>query len=93
MQDLKAAGERERIRFVENEIDLSTTFLDLARTEASMDEPAAVKSLMEKARLGFETAGRFLNGIESTKERERLQTKHDHLAQLLSAASTTEPGT
>ncbi len=92
MQDLKAAGARERIRFVENEIDLSTTFLELARTEATMNEPAAVKTLIEKARLGFETAGRFLNGIESTEERERLRTKRDHLAQLLSAANATEPG-
>lgn len=34
-QDLKEAGNRERIRFVENEIDLSTTFMQLAVTEAA----------------------------------------------------------
>lgn len=88
MEDLKAAGARECIRFVENEIDLSTTFLDLARTEASMNEPAAVKSLLAKARLGFETAARFLSAIESPEERDRLRTKLDRLAERISATRT-----
>jgi hypothetical protein len=87
VEALKDTAERERIRFVENEIDLSMTFLDLARTEAELDEPAAVATLVGKARVGFETAGRFLNGIASTPERERLRAKLDRLGQLLSKAS------
>lgn len=56
-----------------------------------MNEPAAVQDLIAKARLGFETAARFLPGIESAAERQRLTDKLERLGRDLSGAESLAP--
>ena len=63
-------SEGAKIDFLQNEIDLCNTFLDLAYIEVD-DAPARVKA-GENARQAYKTAQQWVGAIQDSQARERL---------------------
>jgi hypothetical protein len=78
--------DRTRAEFVEREIDLSYTFLDLASTERELGDNAHAQAVLCKARLGYETAARFLGDVRDLAARDRLQVELERLLKALDGA-------
>lgn len=75
MADESPANDAEapRIQFLENELDLCKTFLDVAAVE--IDDPAAAHAAVAKAREGFDVALTWISSIRNETERDRLMNK------------------
>ena len=84
LRDLRDEGDIERIRLINNEIDLATTFLKLAHTEEGLDggESKSLK-LIAMARRAYDTAASLLTKVESPVERQRLEGKHRQLGKAI----------
>ncbi len=80
-----AQMDRTRAEFVEREIDLSYTFLDLASTEKGLDDIHS-EVVLRKARLGYETAARFLGDVRDLEARDRLHKELERLRTSLEGA-------
>ena len=80
-----AQMDRTRAEFVEREIDLSYTFLDLAATEKGLDEMHS-QAVLQKARLAYETAVRFLGDVKDPGAQDRLRVESERLLQALNGA-------
>ncbi|HYL72633.1 MAG TPA: hypothetical protein VEU96_00425 [Bryobacteraceae bacterium] len=78
--------DRTRAEFIEREIDLAFTFLDLASTEKGLGDEIHAQAILRKARLGYETAARFLSDVKDTEAKDRLQTELERLLQALDRA-------
>ncbi|HEX4750788.1 MAG TPA: hypothetical protein VH302_14695 [Bryobacteraceae bacterium] len=66
-------GEQTRIQFLDNEMDLCDTFLNVALVDA--DNPKAATSARTEARRGYETALAWINSVRDAEERARLAAK------------------
>jgi len=71
--DTLDAAERARIEFLDNEIDLCQTFLDVAKIDA--DDPSAAACAKAKADVGYQTALGFVSTIRSAQQRGRIMGK------------------
>ena len=97
MSDESPANDSElpRIQFLENELDLCKTFLDVA--EVDSDDPAAAHAAIAKARQGYDVALNWIASIHSATERDRLMNKLFDLRKRLDdldvLRSITEPST
>ena len=80
-RSLAIEGERNRIAFLDNEIDLCHTFLQLAEIDAE-DPPVSARAV-EHARHGFQTVVNWLKVVRSEQERDRLTGKLYHLKERL----------
>jgi hypothetical protein len=79
--DDSQTSERLSIEFIENEVNLSNTFLDLADVEE--DAPDRVAQVRAKAQQGYDVASTWIGKIHDASERERLGSKLDLLKQRL----------
>lgn len=66
-------SEHARVQFLDNEIDLSHTFLDLAEIEK--EDCAAATHARAAARKGYTTALACMNHIHRTEDWHRLMVK------------------
>lgn len=82
--DERQTSDRLSIDFIENEVNLSNTFLDLA--EAEQDEPDRVAQVRAKAQQGFDVATTWIGKIHNASERDRLASKLDRLKRRLDGA-------
>lgn len=81
-----AQMDRTRAEFVEREIDLSYTFLDLASTEKGLGDLVHAQAVLRKARLAYETAARFLGEVRDLAARDLLQVELERLLKVLDGA-------
>jgi len=79
-QHLRRESARQRIAFIETDIDTAMTFLQLALTELNMRHLARVDELLGKARIAYAATARFLADVEDPVERRRLHDRHQALA-------------
>jgi len=79
-------ADQTRIEFVEREIDLSFTFLNLASTERGLGDEPHAQSVLSKARLGYETAVRFLGYVRDLEAKDRLEVELERLLRALDRA-------
>lgn len=77
--------DRTRAEFVEREIDLSYTFLDVSSTEKGLDETHS-QAVLRKARVGYETAARFLGDVRDPAVKDRLHVELERLLKALDGA-------
>lgn len=78
--------DRTRAEFVEREIDLSYTFLDLASTEKGLGDLVHAEAVLRKARLAYETAVRFLGDVRDLGAKDRLRVESERLLKALEGA-------
>lgn len=67
------SSELPRIDFLDNELDLCKTFLDLAVIDS--EDPVAAHAARSKAQEGYDCALTWIASIHSVSERERLMNK------------------
>ncbi len=65
--------ERAGIEFLDRELDLCQTFLDVAATE--VDDAQAEAMAMQNARLGYQTVLAWIGTVRSGQEYERLSVR------------------
>jgi hypothetical protein len=81
--ELRKQFEHNRIQFLLTEVDVSTTFCDVAN---SSDDPEKTKRNVANAREGHDTLLRFLGGAHFDAEsKNEFDTKFAHLKSLLRA--------
>src|SRR5258708_25172085 len=73
--DLRRASNRQRIIFIETDIETAMTFLKLADTELGMGNMERVTRLVGSARTAYETTGRFLVRVQDPEDHQRLCEK------------------
>jgi len=87
--------ELSRIQFLENELDLCKTFLDLAAIDS--EDAAAAHAAMANAREGYDVALTWIASIHNETERDRLMNRLFDLRKRLDdfdvLRSTSTPGT
>lgn len=74
------------IQFLDNELDLCQTFLDLAEIDAN--DPAAADKARVNARRGYQTALSLIHTVRDPGELDRLTTKLDRLKERLGNGQT-----
>jgi hypothetical protein len=79
LSDLQAAANRNRIDFLQTDLELCFTFVDLANTERQIGERDAASRLLEKAETGYANIARFLPDVENRDQKSEIEQK---LAQL-----------
>lgn len=77
--------EQNRIEFLDGELDLCQTFLDVAEIE--VDDPEREALAKKNARQGYETALGWIGGVQSGGELERLSAKLARLKERLERSS------
>ena len=82
-------GQATGIQFLDNELDLCQTFLDLAETDA--DDPAVADQARANARRGFEAVLSLIHTVRDPGELDRLTTKLDRLNERLGSAPDMKP--
>lgn len=74
-------SELSRIEFLDGELDLCETFLDVAAVESA--DPAAARTARSKAQQGYDVALTWITSIQNASERDRLMTRLFHLRRRL----------
>ena len=77
---LRSETNRQRIAFVETDIDLAITFLRLALTELDLRNLVRVDQLLAKARIAYAATAKLLADVADPDERQRLYNEHQALA-------------
>ena len=70
---------KQRIGFIDADIDTAMTFLRIADTALSMGHMEHLNTIMEKAHVARQTVGEFLEKVEDRSERRRLRRKYQEL--------------
>jgi len=65
--------ELPRIQFLDNELDLCRTFLDVAAVES--EDPTAARAAVAKAQEGYDVVLTWIASIHNKPERDRLMIK------------------
>lgn len=78
-------AEQARIEFLDRELDLCKTFLEVAENEAH--DPEREAQAMNNARKGYETVSAWIGLIRSGEELERLSLKLSRLRERLYQSS------
>ena len=87
LSDLQAAANRNRLDFLQTELGLCFTFVDLAKTERRIGDRDAASRLLDKAETGYATIARFLLDVENPDQKSELAQK---LAELRSRLDTEQ---
>ena len=77
---LRSETNRQRIAFIETDIDTGITFLRLALTELDMRNLVRVDQLLAKARIAYAATAKLLADVADPDERQRLHNEHQALA-------------
>ena len=73
-EESRANGpELPRIRFLDTELDLCKTFLDVAAVESG--DPTAAHAAMAKAQEGYDVVLTWIDSIHNETEKDRLMKK------------------
>jgi hypothetical protein len=81
--ELLRASNRQRVAFIETDIETAMTFLQLADTELLMGNVERVTTLVGSARTAYEATGRFLARVPDPEERERLREQRCRLEEAI----------
>ena len=79
LSDLFEATQQRRIDFLHTDMELLSTFVDLAKTEREIGSLDATNRLLEKAQAGYSTVLRLLTLVENAEERDKLASKFAEL--------------
>lgn len=83
---LLVEAQRLRLKFLERELDLTQTFIELTRFESKIGNGDRVSDGIQHATHGLDTVRKFINLVSSPEERdriaERLETLEAELAKL-----------
>lgn len=79
-----------RIDFIRCEIDAALTFLQLAKTEAIVNDVDGSRAALDKARVAYEEASKHLARVQEDKSEQTssLQDQLNNLAAKLTAAQS-----
>jgi hypothetical protein len=77
---LRSEADRQRIAFIETDIDLGITFLRLALTELEMRNLSRVDQLQAKAGIAYAATSKLLADVADPDEWQRLHDEHQALA-------------
>jgi len=83
-ESLEAQTARLRVEFLDAELDLTMTMIELVRVERNIDEARAQRSIRHIYQ-GLDTIRKFVNQVSSPDERARIA---DRLEQLEAEAAT-----
>ena len=72
-ESANSRSEQTRIEFLDSELDLAQTFLDVADLEA--DDPERRAMAEKNARAGYETVVAWIGVVRDWQESERLKAK------------------
>lgn len=75
LSDLHAETQRNRSDFLQTEVALCFTFVELATTELQMSDLAAAKGVLAKAEEAYATIDRFLPRVDGGPEKEAIERK------------------
>jgi hypothetical protein len=78
-QRLRQEAARQRIAFIEVDIDAAMTFLRIATADL-LDNPERADKLLAKARLAYGATAKFLPDVEDIGQSRRLHDRHQALA-------------
>lgn len=87
-EDLAAETHRLRVQFLDRELDLTETLIELVRFETAQGETIHGSQGIEHAMQGLETVRKFAPLIESAADRDRIQKRLAGLEAQLSSAQT-----
>jgi hypothetical protein len=95
MSDLSAETQRNRLEFLQADLDLCFTFAALVDTELLMEDRAAALRAKAKAEEGHATIARFLIGVDDSPQKQaiergldKLRTKLDLLCERFNVPNT-----
>ena len=77
---LLSETNRQRIAFIETDIDVAMTFLRLALTELDMGNLTRVDQLLAKARIAYAATAKLMADVADSEEWQRLHDEHQALA-------------
>jgi hypothetical protein len=77
---LRRETARQRVAFIETDIDVGITFLRLALTELDMRNLARVDELLANARIAYAATAKLLPEMAELEEWQRLHDEHQALA-------------
>ena len=80
-RDALAGSEQTRIQFLDGELDLCQTFLDVADNEAH--DPEREAFAIAKAREGYDTVLTWIGMVQNGNELDRLNAKLNSLKERL----------
>ncbi len=72
---LQAATQQSRYDFLQNDLALCLTFLDLMKTERELGDMKAAQRLFGLAEQGYATITRFLPGVQNPEQRNEIEQK------------------
>jgi hypothetical protein len=72
---LQDEAEENRYRFLQTDLELCNTFLDLAQTELKIEDRDAAQRLIDKAEQGVATVQSFIEKIHDTERRAEIAQK------------------
>ena len=75
LSELRAKSQKNRIDFLETDLALCFTFLDVVTTELQMGEPQAAMRAHAKAEDGYRTITRFLQDVDDGPQKQALEQK------------------
>jgi len=89
--ELQNASERLVVEFLQTDLSLSFTFADLAETERKIGDPAASRSILEKAEVGYATIARFLPRVKQEEAKDEISRSLIALRARLDGAQAAAP--
>ena len=87
LSDLEAATNRNRLDFLQSDLELCFTFADVAKTERQIGDRDAARRVLEKAETGYATIARFLADVENAGQKYEIAQK---LAELRARLDTEQ---
>jgi hypothetical protein len=85
LSELRIRGEEERFQFLQTDLDLCLTFVEVAKTELLMNDREGVQSALDKAETGYATIERLLGRLEKVEHQTEIERKLNHLRTVLDA--------
>ena len=79
MSDLINRAENARLEFLEDDLNLAFTFVDVCRTEIELGEWDAAHRLLTKVEKAHADVARFLATVDDAERRNEIERKLDEL--------------
>jgi len=83
--ELHARTEQNRVDFLQTDLALCFTFIDVAETELAMGDREAARRALDKAQDGYATIDRFAPEVENPEHHNDIERKLRELRSALDA--------
>ena len=81
--ELHTKGEGNRVDFLQTDLALCFTFVDLSQTELRFGDQEGARQALAKAETGYATVARFLSEVQDRERRDEIGRKWNELRTVL----------